>query len=72
MVGVILNLAVWFGWHILRPESGHWDWFAIIVTAAAFLALVRWKWDVLAVVGGGALGAYQAGVYAALAEADIR
>ncbi len=55
VVGVVLNLAVWFGWHVLRPAIGGWDWFATIVAVVALLGLVRWKWDVVAVVAGGAL-----------------
>ncbi len=55
VVGVILNLAVWFGWHVLRPEVGRWDWFATAITTVAFAGLVRWKWDVIAVVLSGAL-----------------
>ena len=58
VVGVILNLAVWFGWHVLRPETGRWDWFATAITAVAFVGLVRWKWDVIAVVAGGAVAGY--------------
>jgi len=55
VVGVILNLAVWFGWHILRPEAGRIDWFAVVLSAIAFVVLTRWKWDVIRVVLGGAL-----------------
>ncbi len=55
VVGVILNLAVWFGWHILRPEAGRIDWLALALATLAFLGLVRWKWEVIPVVLGGAL-----------------
>jgi chromate transporter len=55
VVGVILNLAVLFGWHVLRPEAGRWDWFATAVTVVALAGLIRWKWDVIVVVLGGAL-----------------
>jgi len=56
VVGVILNLAVWFGLHVLFPGSAV-DWFAVAIAAAAFIGLVRWKWDVIPVVAGaGALG----------------
>ena len=30
VVGVILNLAVWFGVHVIFPATGHVDWFAFI------------------------------------------
>lgn len=57
VVGVILNLAVWFGRHAIFPEGGVVDWIALALAAIAFVGLVKWKWDVLAVVaGGGAVG----------------
>ncbi len=60
VVGVILNLAVWFGGHVLFPgtEPGRGiDWFAILVSAGAFLGLWRCKWNVIPVVlGAAALG----------------
>src|SRR4029079_9356230 len=36
VVGVILNLAVWFGKHVLLPGPNV-DWFAIVVTLVAFV-----------------------------------
>jgi chromate transporter len=59
VVGVILNLAVVFGAAVLFP-SGMRTWpdpFAVVITVAAFVALLRFKVDVLWVVlGGGAVG----------------
>jgi len=56
VVGVILNLAVWFGLHVLFP-AGAVDWFAVAIAVIAFVGLVRWKWDVIPVVlGAGAAG----------------
>jgi chromate transporter len=52
IVGVILNLAVWFGWHVLRPAPGHFDVFAAVIATVAFAGIIRWKWNVIAVVGG--------------------
>src|SRR5205809_7263094 len=46
VVGVILNLAVWFGWHVFHPASGRLDGFAIILALVAFIGLARWKWNV--------------------------
>jgi chromate transporter len=62
VVGVVLNLAVWFGFHVLVP-AGQTDWFAVVVAAVAFLGMTKWKWGVIPVVlGGGLLGLiYQAG-----------
>ena len=57
VVGVILNLAVWFGIHVLFPAPSTIDWFAIVVSIVTFVGLVKWKWDVIPVVlGAGALG----------------
>jgi chromate transporter len=57
VVGVVLNLAVWFGWQVVRPAPGHWDAFVLVVSIAAFAALQRFKIDVVPVVlASGALG----------------
>lgn len=51
VVGVILNLAVWFGWGVLRPAGGATDWGAAAVAVAALVLLQRWKWDAFPVIG---------------------
>jgi chromate transporter len=57
VVGVILNLAVWFGVHVIFPPGGHADWFAIVVCAIAFIGMLRYKIDIIPVVlGAGLLG----------------
>ncbi len=57
VVGVILNLAVWFGWHVIVPAAQVIDWFALILALLAFVGLVRWKWSVVAVLAvSGAAG----------------
>jgi len=57
VVGVILNLAVWFGAHVLFPEAGKGDLFAVGVAVAAFVVMLKWKLDVIPVViGAGVLG----------------
>ncbi|MEO0055802.1 MAG: hypothetical protein RLZZ50_1749 [Verrucomicrobiota bacterium] len=61
VVGVILNLAVWFGWQVWRPVaadgSAHWNWFAIGVSVAAFVALHRFKANLIGVImAAGAAG----------------
>jgi chromate transporter len=43
VVGVVLNLAVWFGAQVFQPRAGVVDGFAITLAVAAFLALQRWK-----------------------------
>jgi chromate transporter len=52
VVGVVLNLAVWFGVHVLFPAKNTVDWFAVIVSAIAFAGTAKWKWDVIPVVLG--------------------
>ncbi len=42
VVGVILNLAVWFGLQVFFPVAGGVDWFAVAVGAVAFGAM-QWK-----------------------------
>ena len=57
VVGVVLNLAVWFGVHVLFPASGPIDWFAATVSLSAFVGIIRWKWGVIPVIlGAGILG----------------
>jgi chromate transporter len=59
IVGVILNLAIVFGAAVVFPQgvSGGLDWFAAAISAAAFLALYKYKAEVLLVViTGGLIG----------------
>ncbi len=62
VVGVILNLAVWFGWQVWRPvggagEAAAWNWFAVAVSVLAFVALHRFKANLIAVIAAaGAAG----------------
>lgn len=55
IVGVILNLAVWFGLHALFPAGRTIDWFALILSVIAFIGLLKWKWNVVPVVLGSGL-----------------
>ncbi len=57
VVGVILNLAVFFGWHVLWPQAtaaapftGPFEWFYALVTLAAFIALWTYRQDILRVI----------------------
>lgn len=50
VVGVVLNLAVWFALHVFFPQAGVVDWFAIALGVVALAGMVRWKWDVIPVV----------------------
>ena len=66
VVGVVLNLAVWFGWHVVRPTGeaaaaagviGGTDWFVVAVGLGAFVAMQRGKVGVIPVVlASGVLG----------------
>jgi len=51
VVGVILNLAIWFAWHALRPETGGFDGVVAIVAVAAWLAMERFKAGVIPTLG---------------------
>lgn len=57
IVGVILNLALVFGATVIWPSglTGATDWFALSVSVISFLALYRFKADVLWIVLGGGL-----------------
>jgi chromate transporter len=57
VVGVVLNLAVWFGLHVLFPAGAPANWFGVAVCVLAFVGIVKWKWDIIPVVlGAGVLG----------------
>jgi chromate transporter len=57
IVGVVLNLAVWFALHVFFPSTGVIDWFALAISAVALIGMLKWKWDIISVVvGSGILG----------------
>ena len=57
VVGVVLNLAVWFALHVIFPSANVVDWFAVVVGLVAFVAMLKWKLDIIPVVlGAGVLG----------------
>jgi chromate transporter len=57
VVGVILNLVIWFGLHVIFPPGAKVDWFAVVICAIAFVGMLRWKWHIVPVVlSSGALG----------------
>jgi chromate transporter len=55
IVGVVLNLAVWFGWQTVVPQPGTIDWTALTLASLFFVALTRRKWEVTWVVLAGAV-----------------
>lgn len=52
VVGVILNLALFFAYHVLWPKgfNGYIDWTAIIIATLAAIALFKFKRQVIAVI----------------------
>ena len=54
VVGVILNLALFFGWHVLWPQgwAGAFDWPSALIALAAAVALFRFKTPVIQVIAG--------------------
>ncbi|MDD5260957.1 MAG: chromate efflux transporter [Methylacidiphilales bacterium] len=57
VVGVILNLAVWFALHVIHPQPGMINGFAVALGSVALAGMVKWKWDIIPVViGGGLIG----------------
>ena len=51
VVGVVLNLAVWFALGVLFPATGV-NWFGVVVGAGAFAGLHWGRWDVIRLVLG--------------------
>ena len=53
VVGVILNLALFFGYHVLWPAgfAGHFEWPSALIALAAAIALLRYKRGVVEVIG---------------------
>ncbi len=56
VVGVIVNLAVFFAYHVLWPRGfdGPFDWPSALIGAAAFIAMLRYKVGIMTVVGASA------------------
>jgi chromate transporter len=62
VVGVIMNLAVFFAWHTIWPQaseaapfSGPFDVIPVVIAIASFLALWKYKVDIMKVIGACAL-----------------
>jgi len=56
VVGVIVNLALFFAWHVLWPQgmAGGFDWAAGLIAVGATLALFRFQVGVLTLLGASA------------------
>ncbi|MGV2837134.1 chromate transporter, partial [Pseudomonas shirazensis] len=57
VVGVILNLALFFGYHVLWPNGfeGAFDWRSALIAVGAAVALFRFKRGVIQVLCASAL-----------------
>ena len=57
VVGVILNLALFFGYHVLWPQGfdGAFDWPSALIAGAATIALFRYRFNVIHVIAACAL-----------------
>ena len=53
VVGVILNLALFFAYHVLWPQgpAAGFDWPSALIGAGALVALLRYKIGVMPVIG---------------------
>jgi chromate transporter len=56
VVGVVLNLAVFFAYHVLWPEGfgSTFEWFSALIGLAAFIALFRFKVGIVTVIAASA------------------
>ena len=53
VVGVVLNLAVFFAYHVLWPQGfeAPFEWFSLLIGIAAFAALFKYKIGIVPVIG---------------------
>jgi len=57
VVGVIVNLALFFAYHVMWPRgfAGPFEWIALAIGIAAFVAMFRYKAGIIPVIGACAL-----------------
>lgn len=57
VVGVILNLAVFFAYHVLWPQGleSTFEWFSLLIGVCAFMALFRYKVGIVSVLATSAV-----------------
>ena len=53
VVGVVLNLAAFFAYHVLWPQGfdAAFEWFSALIGAIAFVALFRYKVGIVPIIG---------------------
>lgn len=66
VVGVIANLALWFGWNVAVPQPGRFDPVPLVLAAVFFVLLYKQKCGVITIVGLGALAGLAASFIRAL------
>lgn len=56
VVGVILNLALFFAYHVLWPQGpgGGFEWRAALIAVVALLGLFRYRWGIIPLIAGSA------------------
>jgi chromate transporter len=57
VVGVVLNLAAFFAYHVLWPQGfeGTFEWLSALIGAAAFIALFKYKAGIVPLLGACAI-----------------
>lgn len=52
VVGVVINLAVFFAYHVLWPQGfdGKFEWFSLVLGLIAFIALFRFKLGIVKLI----------------------
>jgi len=57
VVGVVINLAVFFAYHVLWPKGfdAEFEWFSALIGVAAFVALFRYKVGIVSVIAASAV-----------------
>jgi chromate transporter len=50
VVGVVLNLSVWFGLYVIFPESGSVNWFALVLGILSFVSMQWLKVGMIPVI----------------------
>ncbi len=58
VVGVVLNLGVLFTHHALLPETGGFDWYALVASIIIFAGLQYRHWPMVPVILGSAAAGY--------------
>ncbi|RJQ43724.1 MAG: chromate efflux transporter [Nitrospiraceae bacterium] len=58
VVGVVLSLAVNFTHHTLFPETGGFEWYALVASIVTFIGMTKFKWGMIPVIIGSAAAGY--------------